>query len=105
MGAKTANDAYLALGKSRDAVTAGQSDSYGNTVSSCDRLFIDISSTGTLHAWDSANVTNADAEDEGSALIQLNQAFDHYGESISQIRASTNGFISTSYSLSRLQVA
>lgn len=95
-GAKTATDAYLALGKSRTSVTGGLSDAYGNTVSSCNRLFIDISNTGTFYAWETANVTNTTAADEGSALIQLSQAFDHYGENINQLRASTNGYFSTS---------
>ncbi len=95
-GAQTASDAYLALGKNRRSTT-GQSDSFGNSISSCDRLFIDISGTGTLHDWELAsNVNNAAAEDEGSVLIELSQAFDHYGENVSQVRVSTNGFISTS---------
>ena len=97
VGSRTATDAYLALSMGRGTAAGQQSDTYGNTVSSCERLFIDISSTGTLHSWEPAsNVSNAVAEDEGSVLIQLSQAFDHYGVSVSQVRASTNGFISTS---------
>jgi len=96
VGSITASDTYLALGKNRTSAN-GQSDSFGNSVSTCGRQFIDITSTGTLHQWEVAsNVTNADANDEGSVLIQLSQAFDHYGQSIDQVRVSTNGFISTS---------
>ncbi len=95
-GAQTASDAYLALGKGRGSTT-GQSDSFGNTISSCGRLFIDISSTGTLLAWeDTSTFDDVSVADEGSVLVQLSQAFDHYGESISQVRVSTNGYISTS---------
>ncbi len=96
VGTQPATSAYLALGKSRSALTGGSGDNYGNTVSSCDRTFIDISSTGTLKAWESAGNPNYPADDEGSVLIQLSQAFDHYGQSISQLRASSNGYFSTS---------
>ncbi len=95
-GGVTGTDAYLAMGKSRQADIEGINDSFGNVATSCNRLFIDISSTGTMMPWESANVGNTNAEDEGSVLIQLANPFQHYGETVTQVRASTNGFISTS---------
>ncbi len=96
-GSQTATDTYLAFGKSRATADAANSDSYGNTTSSCDRLFIDITDTGTAINWTTAG-TQYDADDEGFASVQLSQAFDHYGESINQLVASTNGYFSTNSS-------
>ncbi|TDR23272.1 trypsin-like peptidase domain-containing protein [Marinicella litoralis] len=97
VGSSTATDAFVAMGVAQTSVLNGVADNYGNVVSSCDRLFIDISSTGDLIPWEAAaNVTGTDAADEGSALIQLSQAFEHYGQAVNQLRASTNGFLSTS---------
>ncbi|WP_223787957.1 PKD domain-containing protein [Marinicella meishanensis] len=95
VGARSATDAYLALGKQRFEDEALPSDAYGNTVDNCARTFIDITSTGTVLQWEPAN-DDFPADDDGSTLIQLTQSFDHYGQSISQLRASSNGYLSTS---------
>ncbi|MCX7552574.1 hypothetical protein OS175_01685 [Marinicella sp. S1101] len=95
-GAFTANKAYLALGKNRNSFDSDIGDDYGNQAASCERLFIDIENTGTLKTWDSAGFQGFGADDEGSALIQLDTGFDHYGQNITQLRASTNGYFSTS---------
>lgn len=91
-GSKTAGDAYLALGVNRSSFNV---DTYGTSVTSCARSFIDITNTGTLKTWQSAG-TQYPANDEGSVLIQLSQAFNHYGDDITELRASTNGYFSTS---------
>ncbi len=97
VGTESATSGYLALGKGRGSAGNQTIDNYGNRVGVCNRSFIDISGTGTLYAWEAAgNVNNADTDDEGSVLVQLSQSFDHYGDSINQLRVSTNGFISTS---------
>ena len=95
IGDRSASDVYLALAKNRNAITALNQDNYGNSVSLCDRSFIDISNSGNLLSWQ-ADGSGFPANDEGSVLIQLSAAFDHYGESVNQLRASTNGYFSTS---------
>ncbi len=96
LGSVNASSAYLALGKSRSSANGGRADNYGNQATSCERLFIDIENTGTLKTWESAGVQNYAAADEGSVLIQLANGFDHYGENVTALRASTNGYLSTS---------
>ena len=95
IGDRSASDVYLALAKNRNAISALNQDNYGNSVALCDRSFVDISGSGSLLNWQAAG-TQYPAADEGSVLIQLSQAIDHYGESVSQLRASTNGYFSTS---------
>ncbi|MGJ8663080.1 MAG: PepSY domain-containing protein [Marinicella sp.] len=94
-GNRTATNAYLALSKSRQSATVGNTDTYGNTVSSCNRSFVDITGSGAIQTWEAAS-SNFPADDDGSALIQLAQSFDHYGQNVSQLRVSSNGYFSTS---------
>lgn len=97
-GDKSATDAYLALSVAKSAVSNAPSDNYGNSVTDCERMFIDISNTGTLYGWIDGNTTDTyPADDEGhTAAIQLSQSFDHFGENVASLVASSNGFFSTS---------
>lgn len=94
VGNRSATDAYLALGKQRGTDQARPSDDFGNTWDNCTRSFIDISSTGTELAWEAAG-PQFPADDDGSTLVQLTQSFEHYGQTVSQLRASSNGYFST----------
>jgi lysyl endopeptidase len=97
-GSQSATDAYLALSVAKTAVSDALSDDYGNTTTSCDRLFIDITNTGTLYDWIDGNTSdNYPADDEGhTSPIQLSSSIDHFGENVSSLVAASNGFFSTS---------
>ncbi len=92
--AESAYAVFLKKATSLDLQTTVQ-DSFGNAAGSCDRNFIDISNTGTELTITDANPNDSfDAEDEGVAAVSLNTPFDFYGETISSLYLSTNGFIS-----------
>lgn len=93
-GSLTANDGYLAFAKNRNEFMPLSSDDFGNSIASCERSFIDISASGTLLNWQAAG-SQYPANDEGSVLIQMQENFDFYGQSIGFMRASTNGYLST----------
>jgi len=93
-GTLKAENTYLALAKKRLSVNE-INDDYGNFSHTCQRDFIDISETGTKKDWVSAGVLDYPADDEGYVNINLNTAFDHYGESVNQMVASTNGYFNT----------
>ncbi len=95
VGNKTATDSYIAMGVAKFSASSVAADSYGNSVSSCDRMFIDITDTGTLVPWSSAGISSYTADDEGFVPIQLNQAFDHYGQNVASLVASSNGYFSS----------
>ena len=97
VGQKTASNAYLALGKNRSSVSGSVGDNYGNQTVSCERQFIDISNTGTVKPWVTAG-TQYPADDEGYVSLSLNQAFSHYGQNISSMVASSNGYFNTNTS-------
>ncbi len=94
-GNAAATDAYAALSKSRDeGGINGISDQFGNVASACAKDFIDISSSGQMINWN-AGGNQYPAHDEGAtASINLSQPFDLYGQSVSQLRASSNGYLS-----------
>ena len=96
-GAAAATDAWLALGKNRSAVSSELSDATGNVASTCARDFINIAQNANAVSWQSAG-TQYPANDEGFAEISLADSFDHYGQQVSLLRASTNGYFSTSAS-------
>lgn len=96
VGSKTATDAYIAMGVAKSSVLNSITDDYGNTVSDCDRMFIDISNTGTLIPWNSAGISSYTADDEGYATVQLSQAFEHYGQNVASLVASSNGYFNSS---------
>lgn len=87
-------DAYAVFAVNRLADQTGNSDRFGNSVSSCKSHFIDISHTGQQRQWQ-ATTTNYAAHDEGATdPIPLTQPFNLYGETIFSLRASTNGYLS-----------
>ncbi len=95
-GEVTANTSYAALSKSNTTIfqPTGE-DTFGNSIGSCHRQFIDISATGTELVLEDANSNDVfSAQDEGSAKIVLTHPFDFYGQNISQLSLSTNGYIS-----------
>lgn len=94
-GSSSATGAYAALTKVRNGGgSEGITDQYGNVASQCATSFIDISGTGQLINWN-ASGSEFPAHDEGAtATISLSQSFDLYGQSVSQMRASTNGYLS-----------
>lgn len=98
-GFVTANNAYAVFvkgtsGNSNGNITA--QDSFGNTLGSCDRQFIDISGTGTeLTLVDPNPNDNLPAQDDGATVVNLSQSFNLYGQTISSLSLSTNGYIST----------
>ncbi|MFC3194818.1 hypothetical protein ACFODZ_11260 [Marinicella sediminis] len=94
-GTQAANDAWLALSGNRSLTFADGRDQYGNLIASCERTFIDITESGTLHEWQAAG-SEFTAADEGFVTISLADSFDHYGETINTLVASTNGYLSTS---------
>ncbi|MCF6317883.1 MAG: hypothetical protein L3J83_01175, partial [Proteobacteria bacterium] len=72
------------------------SDAFGNTLGSCGKQFIDISTTGAaLTLIDSNPNDNFPANDDGVATVNLTQPFNLYGQTISSLYLSTNGYIST----------
>ena len=95
VGNKTATDSYIAMGVARYPATQSITDGYGNTSRNCDRMFIDISDSGTLIPWNSAGISSYDADDEGYLNVSLNQSFDHYGQSVAGLVASSNGYFNT----------
>ncbi len=69
------------------------SDSFGNSLGFCDKQFIDISGTGTdLNLI--AVSPGFPATDDGVAEVALTQPFNLYGQTISNLYLSTNGYIS-----------
>lgn len=69
------------------------SDTFGNTLGACDKQFIDISNTGTdLNLIPVSS--NYPAQDDGVAAVSLTQPFNFYGQTISGLYLSTNGYIS-----------
>ena len=97
-GSVDAENAYAVFTKNTSSssfeVTAR--DDFGNALGSCSRQFIDISTTGTeLTIVDSDTEDSFPAEDEGAASVNLSQSFNLYGQTISSLHLSTNGFIST----------
>ena len=95
-GDSTATAAYAALAKNRgdSAAPAGSTDSHGNSSMACASDFIDISSSGDLHAWNDGSGGQYPAHDEGAtANISIpNSAL--YDIGFSSLRASTNGYLS-----------
>ncbi len=74
--------------------TSDLSDQYGNQTSSCASEFIDISESGQQVAWQ-ASTSDYPGHDEGvTADIGLSQPVNFYGQSISKLRASSNGYLS-----------
>ena len=93
-----AQNAYAVFKKSANSSTfnAKAMDNFGNTTGACDRQFIDISTTGSELIIADANPSDSfPAQDEGVATANLNQTFNLYGETISSVYLSTNGYIST----------
>ena len=68
-------------------------DIYGNQIGACDRQFIDISSSGTSLTFVPVT-SNYSANDEGVASVNLTQSFNLYGNTISSLYLSSNGYIS-----------
>ena len=95
-GQVTANNSYMALSKSSASFfQASGQDNFGNNIGTCNRQFIDISTTGTELVIEDANINDVfSAQDEGSAKIVITHPFDFYGQSVSQLSFSTNGYIS-----------
>ncbi len=95
-GPVIAYNSYATLTKSSASIfqLSGQ-DNYGNSIGTCNRQFIDISSTGTEMVIEDANINDVfSAQDEGAAKIDVSNSFDFYGQSIHQLSFSTNGYIS-----------
>ncbi len=95
-GSVIARNSYAVLNKSSaSAFQLVSQDNFGNSIGLCNRQFMDISSTGTELVIEDANENDAfSAQDEGSAKITLTHSFDFYGEDISQLSFSTNGYVS-----------
>ena len=91
VGDQSATGAYLMFDGQPNQIN----DNFGNKASVCDTEFIDISKSGTPYNWIKGPVSNATADDEGYAVIQLNQAFKHYDQNVSTLVASTNGYLNT----------
>jgi hypothetical protein len=91
IGNQDASSAYLML----DSQPGHISDNFGNKTNRCDSEFIDISNSGTRYNWIKGPVSNATADDEGYANIPLGQSFQHYGQTVSTLVASTNGYLNT----------
>ncbi|MEZ5471010.1 MAG: PKD domain-containing protein [Marinicella sp.] len=99
-GDHTAGDAYLALSVANSNTSDAQSDAYGNTINNCESLFIDISETGTLLPWVNGG-SQYPSDDEGhTAAITLSEGFDHFGDNVASLVASSNGYLSTSINAS-----
>ncbi len=96
IGSQTANNSYAMFGKNRDQAASEGSDNHGNKYTICEKQFIDINQNTNKKPWVKApQWDNYTADDMGSVKVQLKKPFDHYGESISSLVASTNGYLST----------
>jgi lysyl endopeptidase len=97
-GFAAAQNAYAVFNKNSGTTEfiATASDDFGNTVGTCGREFIDISTTGTeLTIIDASPEDELPAQDEGIAAVNLSEPFDLYGRTINSLYLSTNGYIST----------
>ncbi|MFK8013702.1 MAG: hypothetical protein AB8B80_16805, partial [Marinicellaceae bacterium] len=84
-GFVSANNAHAVFAKGTSASNQNSliSDSFGNSIGSCSRQFIDISTTGTeVKLVDSNSGDIYPAQDEGAGVVNLSQAFDFYGQTI-----------------------
>ena len=71
-------------------------DNFGNTISSCERQFIDISISGNdLTLVDPDPNDGFSVQDDGAASVSLSVPFKLYGQTINSLSLSTNGYIST----------
>ncbi|MFK8010392.1 MAG: M36 family metallopeptidase, partial [Marinicellaceae bacterium] len=96
-GFVSANNAHAVFVKGTSASNQNSliSDSFGNSIGSCSRQFIDISTTGTeVNLVDSNSGDIYPAQDEGAGVVNLSQAFDFYGQTINSLALSSNGYIS-----------
>jgi hypothetical protein len=98
-GFSDAHNAYAVFTKNTSSggtssLTA--TDSYGNSGGLCESQFIDISTTGTeLQLTDANPNDDFSANDEGVASLTLPQSFNLYGNTVSRLYLSSNGYIST----------
>ncbi|MBL4659789.1 MAG: PKD domain-containing protein, partial [Alcanivoracaceae bacterium] len=97
-GFAEAQGTYAVFSKSsaNDNINIIAQDNFGNGVGLCARQFIDISASGTeLTLVDADPNDDFAATDEGVASINLSQPFNLYGNAISSLYLSSNGYIST----------
>jgi hypothetical protein len=93
-----ASNAYAVFTKNATSPSfvATANDTFGNQLGNCERQFVDISATGTdLTIIDSNTNDSVPANDDGVAAVSLVEPFNLYGQSISGLYLSTNGYIST----------
>ncbi|MCF6289289.1 MAG: hypothetical protein L3J53_08670 [Proteobacteria bacterium] len=96
-GSVSATNSYVVFQK----MVAGASvdivgnDNYGNGVGACARDFIDISKTGSELGFVDPNPDDTiPGNDDGAAIVELSQPFNFYGQTISSLSVSSNGYIS-----------
>lgn len=94
-GFASAQNAYAAFTKNANSSNfeVVASDSFGNTLGNCGKQFIDISSTGTDLELIAVS-PDFPATDDGVTSVNLTQPFDFYGQTISALYLSSNGYIS-----------
>ncbi len=95
-GQVTATDAYAVFSKRDYAMDFTDTDGFGNAMAACDYSFVDISGTGTSLSFIDPNPSDTiPANDDGAtAVIDLPQAFNFYGQSFNQVVMSSNGYLS-----------
>lgn len=94
VGNMTAQKAYAIFGKNRGQGSDSNRDIYGNEFAACEKQFIHINQNENKVPW-VKQWADYDADDMGNAKVQLNKPFDHYGQSLSSLVVSSNGYIST----------
>ncbi len=95
-GQVTASEPYAIFSKLPFSNNFSDTDSFGNAIAQCNYSFVDISGTGTSMAFQDPDPNDSiPANDDGAtAVINLPQPFDFYGQSITQVIMSSNGYLS-----------